>query len=44
MTDVNPVDDVVEDIDELRQGHRNRQTHDVFDDAALGKIVLNCHD
>ena len=35
--DVDAVDDVVQDIDKLRQRHRDREIHDIFNDTSFGK-------
>ena len=37
---INAVHDVIQHIDELRQGHGDRQLHDISHHAALGKIVF----
>ena len=38
--DIDAVDDVVQDIDKLRQRHRDCEIHDIFNDTSFGKIVL----
>ena len=36
-SDVDAVNDVVQDIDKLRQRHRDREIHDIFNDTSFGK-------
>ena len=38
--DIDAVDDVVQDIDKLRQRHRDCEIHDIFNDTSFGEIVL----